>query len=178
MSNVKSLYGLFKCFEAWSWYALEDYEQSAIAFQQAADSDGLFPEIRNQALYGAFLTRLKQCEADADMEKINVAVDYLEQYAALDFESHRALPMFQASCMVGRWDLARHICDTMIAKGDLPAKWLMMLMEQAIIKENPALALATCDELLELTQDDPVLHPKMIEQRQVIIQWIVDDSEN
>ncbi|MGI9519279.1 MAG: hypothetical protein ACR2NP_19670, partial [Pirellulaceae bacterium] len=164
--------GLFKCFEAWSWFALGNYEKSAEAFQLAADSDGLFPEIKNQALYGAFLSRVKQCESDAsaNVDKVGEAVNYLEQYAALDFEPHRALPMFKASCMAGRWDLARHICDTMIKKGDPPQKWYPLLIDEAVDRENAALALVTCEHLMELMPNDPKCEARHREIVEIIVE--------
>ena len=108
--------GMFKCFEGWSWYELDEFEKSAEAFVVAANSDGLFPEIKNQGVYGAFISKKMQFDRSEDKTLQDEAMEYLEIYVGQRFETHRASTMFNASAEAGRWDLARKITEEMIRR--------------------------------------------------------------
>ena len=140
--------GVFKCFEGWSWYALKDYKNSYAAFALAIDSDGLFPDIKNQALYGAFASRMAAHRRNREPQAMREAMGYLERYIATSFESHRADVMFRAACRSDRWDLAREIVSQMVDRGESRRVWYDLLIELATQRENYGLALSACDELL------------------------------
>ena len=150
--------GLFKCFEGWSWFALEEYEKAAAAFDIALKSDGLFPDIRNQGIYGAFISRKSQFDATQQEPVLTESMMYLEQYMQNRFETHRATTMFTSAAEAGRWDLARQISEEMIAReGGLEFNWSMILMNEAEQRGNLGLALEVCDGMLAKVSENPTL---------------------
>jgi serine/threonine protein kinase len=155
--------GMFKCFEAWSWFALQDYVRSAEAFALAAESDGLFPEIRNQGIYGGFISHKMLFDQTADRDQLERAMNYLEQYVTGRFESHRAETMFEASAEAGRWDLTRRITEEMIKReGGLISNWSMILLNEAEERENFGLALSVCDEMLDNAPENTALQKRRL----------------
>ncbi len=141
--------GMFKCFEGWSWIALQDFDKASAAFKLASQSDGLFPEVKNQALYGAFSASLARFDQTSDQAVLDEAVEFLEQHISRGFESHRAVTMFKASATAGRWDLARKITEEMIRRdGSFIFDWSMNLLNEAEKRGNLGLALSVCDEML------------------------------
>ncbi len=165
--------GMFKCFEAWSLYALGEHKKSSVAFDLAINNDSLFPEIRNQALYGAFATRMAQFEKNRDPELLSAAIGFLESYVVNGFEKHRAEPMFQACCKANRWILARRIIDQIIAMGEPSEIWLEKLADQAIAHGNFGVALSACDEILNTNATSPVN-----EKRKRVIELIMAENKN
>ena len=150
--------GIFKCFEAWSWFALEEYEKSALAFSMATDSDSLFPANRIQGGYGAFLSLKRQFERSGERAQLNQAMDYLEAYSNERFESHRGQVMFDAAAEASRWDIAQKITNEMNRReGGSNADWSNRLLSAAEKHANLGLALSVCDELLENSPSDSFL---------------------
>ncbi|MDG2011996.1 MAG: protein kinase, partial [Pirellulaceae bacterium] len=147
--------GIFKCFEAWSWFALEEYEKSAAAFAIATDSDSLFPANRIQGGYGAFLSLKMDFDRTGNRAQLKQAMNYLEAYSNERFESHRGQVMFEAAAEAGRWDLAQKITDEMIRRdGGIIFDWSIRLLNAAEGQANLGLALSVCDELLENAPND------------------------
>ncbi len=141
--------GMFKCFEAWSWYAKGQYAKSAEVFSKAVSSDGLFPEIRNQAIYGGFLSRKRLYDQTGNSADLKASMQLLAEYLQTDFESHRVPLMFQATADAGRWDLAQRITDQMIEReGGMAFNWTMNLIMKAEEKGNLGLALSVCENLM------------------------------
>lgn len=146
---------LFKTFEGWSWLALQNPRQAAAAFEMATTSDGLFPDIRSQAHYGLFLGRLKMYEQTADPTDMESAIQALQQYLeAGPFEMHRAATMLDACTAADRWDLARSICDQVVARGMSSRDWKLRLLESGLAAGKTGLALELCESLVQEYPDD------------------------
>lgn len=162
ISNCQSAWeihqdGMFKCFEGWSWLALKEYEKAAEAFEVAARSDGLFPEIKNQGVYGAFLSRKRQFDVSQEPSVLDDAMVHLEAYVERGFEAHRASMMLKAGAEAGRWDLSRRVAEEMIQRGGLITNWSLILLQEAEDRGNLGLALSVCDEMLMNTPENHTL---------------------
>lgn len=153
--------GLFKCFEAWSWFELGDYENSAQAFLLAANSDSLFPANRVQGGYGVFLSRKKQFDVTGDKKWLDQSMQYLQSYVDTRFENHRVSVMFEAATEAGRWDIAEKITREMIQRdGGMTFSWQTNLMNAAQLHGNMGLALSVCDQMLAASPNNKMLQKR------------------
>lgn len=171
--------GVFKCFEGWGLFSLGEFGKSSAAFDEAIKSDSLFPEIKRQALYGAFLSRVAQHKKNPAPKTLKEAIVFLESYLARNIERHRAMPMFEACCAAGRWDLSREIANRMILQGESNKDWLENLVNAAIAQERYGIALNACDEILQNEED-----ANIVAKRSQIVEKILaatkseQDSQN
>lgn len=164
--------GLFKCFEAWSWFALGDFQKSSEAFLLATNSDSLFPANRVQGGYGVFLSSKKQFDVTGEKRWLDQSMRYLQAYVEARFEAHRVPVMFEAATEAGRWDIAEKITREMIKRdGGLIFSWQTNLLNAAQKYGNLGLALTVCDEMLAASPGN-----KMLQKRRRAIQAEIADD--
>ncbi len=149
---------VFKCFEGWSWLALNNWQQAAEAFRLATTSDGLFPDIRNQACYGLFLSQMQLYGLTSQTADAESGIEALRKYlSGPEFELHRAPIMLSACCQTGHWNLARDVCDRAIRQGEAQGPLKTQLINFALAGGKTGLALEICEELVDQSPQDPAL---------------------
>jgi serine/threonine protein kinase/type II secretory pathway pseudopilin PulG len=157
--------GFFKLLQG---FCVPGHQKSIECFDKAIGSDSVFPRVHRQALFCAGSFRIAQFGASKKqvkekMELMNQGLAQLEKYLSYDGEITNITADILIFCF-GRghkWDLALKTVERQIEAGKDQQRILNVLLSTAVKRGNVALAIATCDRLLELDPENE----KLITQR-------------